>query len=377
MKAAKGKRAKEKRAMPGPTFEHAYAVIMAGGSGTRFWPLSRQKTPKQLLTLFGKSTLLEAAVETIQFAIPPERTYIFTNELVRAKIARLLPRIPAHQIVAEPAPRNTAPTIGLAAHEIFRRDPEGIMIVLPSDHVIDKPEAFRRDLGAACRWAAVEGRSVVLGIKPTRPDVGYGYVRFGRREGRANGREIFRVEKFTEKPALPVARKFLATGKYRWNGGMFIWRASTLLRNLEQFQPRMARLLTRINQSGGVRARASFRKFYPKLEKISIDFALMQQISNVYGVSADIGWSDVGSWAVAYDLNPKDARGSVQPRHVIALNSTGNMVVSQRKPVVTVGVHNLVIVETEDALLVCSRDDSQNVGKAVPELERQGRHKLL
>jgi len=377
MKATKTKQGSQKRTTSGSPFEHAYAVIMAGGSGTRFWPLSRQRTPKQLLTLFGQNTLLEAAVERIQSVIPPERIYIFTNELVRGKITRLLPRIPSHQIVAEPAARNTAPTIGLAAQEILRRDPDGLMVVLPSDHVIDKPDIFRRDLGAACRWAAVEGRSVVLGIKPTRPDVGYGYVRFGRREGRADGREIFRVEKFTEKPALPMARKFLASGKYRWNGGMFIWRASTLLRNLEQFQPRMARSLARIDKAGGVRARATFRRIYPPLEKISIDFALMQQISSVYGVSADIGWSDVGSWAVAYDLNPKNAEGSVQPRHAIALNSTRNMIVSPRKPVVTVGVHDLVIVETEDALLVCSRDDSQNVGKAVQELERQGRRELL
>lgn len=377
MKAKHGSSRNKGRDPKVSPFEHAYAVIMAGGSGTRFWPLSRRKSPKQLLALFGKDTLLEAAVARIQGVIPADRTYIFTNELVRGKIVRLLPRIPRNQIVAEPAARNTAPTIGLAAQEILRRDPEGLMVVLPSDHVIEKPEAFRRDLAAACRWAAVEGRSVVLGIKPTRPDIGYGYVRFGKREAQAEGREIFRVEQFTEKPLLPEAQKFLASGKYRWNGGMFIWRAATLLRNLDRFQPRMARGLAQIDQVGGVRARATFRKIYPTLEKISIDFALMQQISNVYGVSADIGWSDVGSWAVAYDLNPKDAQGNVMPRHAIALSSTRNMIVSPRKQVVTVGVHDLVIVETEDALLVCARDDSQNVGKAVQELERQGCRELL
>jgi mannose-1-phosphate guanylyltransferase len=377
MKAKSGNSRSKGRGNKGSPFEHAYAVIMAGGSGTRFWPLSRRNNPKQLLTLFGSETLLEAAVERIQSVIPPERIYIFTNDLVRRKIVRLLPRIPSRQIVAEPAARNTAPTIGLAAQEILRCDPEGLMVVLPSDHVIKKPEAFRRDLRAACRWVTVEGRSVVLGIKPTRPDVGYGYVRFGGRQAEAEGREIFRVEEFTEKPELATARKFLASGKYRWNGGMFIWRASTLLRNLERFQPRMARALARIDKAGGVRARATFRKIYPTLQKISIDYALMQQISNVYGVSADIGWSDVGSWAVAYDLNPKDARGTVMPRHAIALDSERNMIVSTGKQVVTVGVHDLVIVETDDALLVCARDDSQKVGKAVEELDRRGRHELL
>lgn len=358
-------------------FARAYAVIMAGGSGTRFWPLSRRKHPKQLLALFGKRTLLEQTVARIASAIPPERIYIFTNELLRAEIIRLLPQIPREQIVAEPAARNTAPTIGLAAHEILRRDPDGLMVVLPADHVIKKPAAFRRALRAACRWASAPGRSVILGIKPTCPDVGYGYVRFGRPEGRAEGQEIYHVEKFTEKPALPLARRYLASGKYRWNGGMFVWRASTLLRNLERHQPAMARSLAQIARAGGVRKGAALRRIFPKLDKISIDFALMQKISNIFGVTVDMGWSDVGSWAVVYDLHSKDRNGNVQPRHAIALDSRGNMIVSPRKLVATVGVRDLVIVETDDALLICSREDSQTVGKAVQELEQRGMRELL
>ncbi len=358
-------------------FARAYAVIMAGGSGTRFWPVSRRKHPKQLLALFGKSTLLEQTVVRIASAIPPERIYIFTNKLLRAEIIRLLPQIPREQIVAEPAARNTAPTIGLAAHEILRHDPDGLMVVLPADHVIKKPAAFRRALRAACRCASTAGRSVILGIKPTRPDVGYGYVRFGRRGGRAEGQEIYQVEKFTEKPTLPLARRYLASGKYRWNGGMFVWRASTLLRNLERHQPAMARSLAQIAQAGGVRSGATLRRIFPRLEKISIDFALMQKISNIFGVTGDMGWSDVGSWAAVYDLHRKDLHGNLQPRHTIALNSRGNMIVSPRKLVVTVGVRDLVIVETDDALLVCSRGESQNVGKAVQELERRGMRGLL
>ncbi len=377
MKKKPGKPGTRIRSTQGSALGHAYAVIMAGGSGTRFWPLSRRKHPKQLLALFGKDTLIEQTVARIQNVIPPERIYIFTHELVREKIVRLLPRIPRDQIIAEPAGRNTAPTIGLAAHEILRRDPDGLMVVLPSDHVIKKPAAFRRALRAACRWASTEGRSVIVGIKPTRPDVGYGYVRFGRREGRAEGQEIFRVEKFTEKPALPLARRYLASGKYRWNGGMFIWRVSTLLRNLERFQPRMARSLAQIDRAGGVRARATFRRIFAKLEKISIDFALMQNISGIYGVTADMGWSDVGSWAVVYDLHRKNLEDSVQPGNVIAVNSRGNMIVSKRKLVVTVGVRNFVIVETDDALLVCAQEDSQEVGKAVQELERRKMLEML
>jgi len=361
----------------GSPFDHAYAVIMAGGSGTRFWPFSRRKHPKQLLRIFGKNTLLEQTMERIESVIPPERTFVFTSEFVRDAIIRLLPRVPQDQIVAEPVGRNTAPTIGMAAHEVLRLDRDGLMVVLPSDHVISKPAAFRGALRSACRWAGVEGRSVILGIKPTHPHTGYGYVKLGPHTGTADGHAIHRVEKFTEKPELRLARRYVASGKYSWNSGMFIWRASTLLANLEHYQPRMGMLLAQIAMDGGVRNGETFRRIFPRLEKISVDYALMQQIPEVYGIAVDIGWSDVGSWAVAYDLHPKDENANVQPPDAIAIESNGNMIVSPRKTVVTVGVHDLVIVETDDALLVSSREGSQEVGKAVEALERQGRKDLL
>ena len=368
-----GKAAKSRRSI----LEHVYAVIMAGGSGTRFWPLSRRKTPKQLLDVFGGSTLLEQAVKRVEGVVPRERIYIFTNDLVRPHIVRLLPEIPKRQIVAEPAQRNTAPTIGLAAHEILRRDPEGIMAVLPADHVIRKPGAFRNALRAGCRWAAMEGRSVVLGIQPTRPETGYGYIRLGGLETKVAAEKIFRVERFTEKPALPVARRYIQSKHYLWNAGMFIWRASTLLDNLRRFQPRMASDLERIAEAGGIDNARTLRRLFPKLEKISIDYALMEKIRDVYAVAADIGWSDVGSGAVAYDLSAKDAEGNVRPANALCIDSKGNMIIANRKYLVTIGVKDLVIVETGDALLVCAREQSQKVGKAVQELERLGINRLL
>lgn len=361
----------------GSVFEHAYAVIMAGGSGTRFWPLSRRKHPKQLLELLGGGTLLEQTVARIRDFIPPERTYVFTNEWVRREVARRLPNVPPRQIVAEPAARNTGPTIGLAAHEILARDQEGLMVVLPSDHVILKPARFRQALRTACRVASTEGRSVSLGLKPTRPDTGYGYVRLGALETKIGGQEVYRVEKFTEKPPLALARRYLASGRYLWNGGMFIWRASTLITNLERHKPEMARCLARIAEAGGARAGGTLRRLYPRLEKISVDYALMEKISGLYAVAADLGWSDVGSWAVAYELSTKDGEGNVKPRHSIGVDSSQNMVISPKKFVATVGVRGLVIVETDDALLVCARDRSQDVGKAVQELERRGLEELL
>jgi mannose-1-phosphate guanylyltransferase len=356
---------------------HTYAVVMAGGSGTRFWPLSRRKHPKQLLELFGHGTLLEQTVERIRPIIPPERVYVYTNELIWREVRKRLPQIPRGQIVAEPASRNTAPTLGVAAHEICRRDPRGLMIVLPADHVIAKRAEFLRVLRAGCETASQEGSSVVIGLKPTRPDTGFGYVRIGAREARLAGQEIYRVEKFTEKPPLAAARRYVASGKYLWNGGMFIWRASTLLENFANHQPKMADQLARLAAAGGVRSTRNFRRLFPHFEKISIDFALMEKISNIHAVSADIGWDDVGSWAVVYDLTQKDNEGNVRPERTLCLDSRGNMIVAKRSFVVTVGVQNLVIVETDDALLVCARDRSQDVGKAVQALEKAGRKELL
>lgn len=250
------------------------------------------------------------------------------------------------------------------------------MVVLPSDHIIAKPVVFRQVLGAACRVASTAGRSVVLGLKPTRPDTGFGYVGLGRREGKVAGHEVFQVENFTEKPTLAVARRYVSSGRYLWNGGMFIWKASTLIENFQRFQPEMASQLRQIADAGGVRA-CAFRQLYPKFQKISIDYALMERISNIYALPADIGWNDVGSWAVVYELGNQDSEKNVRPSASLSLDSHGNMVVSPKKYVVTVGVQDLIVVETDDALLVCARARSRNVGKAVQKLDRLGRLDLL
>lgn len=358
-------------------FAHSYAVIMAGGSGTRFWPLSRRKHPKQLLELFGRGTLLEQTVARLKSVILPERVYVYTNELVWDEVCRRLPQVPRNQIVAEPASRNTAPTLGVAAHQILSRDPQGMMVILPADHVIAKPAEFLRVLRAGAEIARTEGRSVVIGLKPTRPDTGFGYVRVGSQEKSINGQEIYRVEKFTEKPPLPLARRYVASGRYLWNGGMFIWRASTLLNNFARHQPQMAERLKKLASAGGVESAKSFRRLFPQFEKISIDYAIMEKIRDIHAVAADIGWNDVGSWAVVYELKAKDAEGNVRPESGLCLNSERNMIVAKNKFVVTVGVHDLVIVETDDALLVCAREHSQEVGKAVQALEKAGQQALL
>lgn len=358
-------------------FGHAYAVIMAGGSGTRFWPLSRRKHPKQLQELFGQGTMLEQTVERLNPLIPPERTYIYTSELIHGEVCKLLPQIPREQVVAEPASRNTAPTLGVAAHEICRRDPQGIMVVLAADHVIEKRAEFHRVLRAGCDMAKADGRSVVIGLKPTRPETGFGYIRLGKQQGKIAGQDIYRVENFTEKPELKVARRYVASKRYLWNGGMFIWRASTLLKNFAVHQPLMADQLAKLAKAGGPAAPKSFRRLFPQFDKVSIDYAIMEKISDIYAVAADIGWNDVGSWAVVYDLSKKDEQSNVRPEGSLCLDSSGNMIVAKRSFVVTVGVQNLVIVETDDAILVCPRERSQEVGKAVQALDKDGWGKLL
>jgi mannose-1-phosphate guanylyltransferase len=358
-------------------FEHSYAIILAGGSGTRFWPLSRRRRPKQLVRLFGRKTLLEQTLERISPIIPPSRTYVFTSAEIASEVRRALPRVPRSQIIAEPAARNTAPTLGVAAHEILARDSEAVMVVLPSDHVITRTGEFHRTLEAACRWASVEGRSVAIGIKPTRPDTGYGYVRKGELAGRVRGRAIYKVEKFTEKPNHRLARRYLVSRRYLWNGGMFVWRAATLLANLERFEPRMAAGLASIARAGGARAHQPFRRLYPRLKKISIDFAVMEKISDVYVVPSELGWSDVGSWRVLYELRKKDREGNVRPSASLVFDARGNLIFSPRKFVMAIGIEGLAVIETEDALLVCSLERAQSVGRTVEELARRRFKHLL
>ena len=356
---------------------HAYAVVLAGGSGTRFWPASRRRRPKHLLTgIFGPGTLLERTVERVRPLIPPERTYVFTNRVLKPAIVRLLTDIPPAQIVAEPAARNTAPTLGLAAHEIACRDPQGLMVVLPSDHLIARPAVLRRGLRAALHWASQGERSVLIGLEPRSAHTGYGYIQRAGLAAQVGGQMVYRVASFTEKPSSTAARKYVASGRYFWNGGMFVWRASTLLANLGRFKPELARGLMRIAEAGGAGATRTLERIYPRLEKISIDYAVAENADEVYVIASDPGWSDVGSWSEVYAMSGKDSAGNARPRRSCCFEAQGNLIVGQ-KFVAAVGVQNLVIIETPDAILVADRRRAQQVGRAVAEMDRQGWKDLL
>ena len=348
-------------------------MILAGGSGTRFWPRSRRRQAKQVLALEGKQTMIQKTVERLLPASPASDFWVITNEFVSEEIQRQLPRIPRKQVVIEPEPRNTAPAIGLAAFLLEKLDPESIIGMFPADHVIaDEPE-FLRVLERAVEVAAQGDNIVVMGIEPNRAETGYGYIETGTEMDR----ELVRVTRFTEKPNQQRAEEFLAAGNYYWNSGMFVWSAGTLCRALREHFPESSPYLEELAGVWGTRDfEKQLAKLYPKCENISIDYAVLeprsakgQHSSNLYCLRAKFGWNDLGSWAALYDhhaLNLKeDGRNVVDAKDFYLLNATGNYVYAPKKFVAAVGVQNLVVVETEDAILVTTREHSQDVGKIV------------
>jgi mannose-1-phosphate guanylyltransferase len=367
----------------------AHAVILAGGRGTRFWPRSRTKTPKQLLNIVGKTTMLEQTAARLAPLFPPSRQWVVTNAEQVAAVRKQMPRVPAAHILAEPIGRNTAAAIGLAAahllHEGFGRRNDAIMAVLPADHYIAKPAAYLKIVRAALHVAHAAGALVVLGIPPTRPETGYGYVERARAKAvDADGVPAFAVRQFTEKPSLARARKYLASGRYYWNAGMFFWRVSTFLGNLEKFLPETHEaLMTLAGEIGTPRYGRALRRIYPKLENISVDYAILENATrrsstpSVFVLPAEVGWSDIGSWAAVYELMARKKGENVSAGKSLALDAAGNFLWSPKKFVAAIGIRDLVVVETDDALLLCPRDRAQEVGKIVKWLEAGNLHQLL
>lgn len=355
-----------------------YPVILAGGRGTRFWPLSRRKRAKQMLALDGDRTMIQQTVERLLALADAKRFWIVTNGDLRAGIARQLPKLPKKQIIAEPMGRNTAPAIGLAAFILMREDPDAVIGLFPSDHVIAKEKDFQKVIKKAIEIASAGENMVVMGIQPYRAETGYGYIEAGDKA--PNG--ALHARRFTEKPDEATAEKFVAAGNYYWNSGMFVWGARTLVNALKEHLPKTAPLLEEIASGYGTRKfETVFKKLYPKCENISVDYAVLEPRSakgegksNLYCIASDFGWNDLGSWAALYDhrsARQKDGDNVIHGRDSFVLNASGNYVHSPKKFIATVGVSNLVIVETEDALLITTRERSQEVGKVVKYLDEK------
>lgn len=355
---------------------HHYGLILAGGRGTRFWPLSRKRSAKQVLNVMGERSLIQSTVDRLAPVIPPERIWVLTNDHLRDVIVRQLPEIPRRQILAEPAQRNTAPAIGLAAQILQSIDPHAVMGVFPADHVVSKDAAYRSIVRAALKGASA-GNLMLVGIQPRWAETGYGYVEFprGTRAGTPSPIEVLR---FHEKPALPKAKRYLAAGNFYWNSGMFFWRTSVLLDQLREHLPKTATILAALPPFGSRQFSNRLAKAFPLCDNISIDFAVMEKAGPVAGIAAgDFGWNDVGSWNAVYELMSRDGCGNVVANNSICLEAHDNFVDARGKTVALLGVKDLIVVDTPDALLVASRDRAQQVGDIVKLLEQNNRHELL
>jgi mannose-1-phosphate guanylyltransferase len=362
----------------------AHAVILAGGRGTRFWPRSRIRTPKQLLNIVGQRTMLQQTAARLAPLFSPARLWAVTNQEQAPAVRRQMPGISAGHILAEPAGRNTAAAIGLAAIHLARESysADALMAVLPADHFIAQEARYRRIVLAALEMAARPGTLVALGIPPTRPETGYGYIERGRLAGRPGGLPAYAVRRFVEKPALVLARRYAASGRYDWNAGMFFWRVSTYLDHLREFLPTTYRALMRLADTIGTpRYSRALRHAYARLENVSVDYAVLEPASrkpgHVFVLPAAVGWSDIGSWAAVHELLGLRGGANVSAGPLISLGASGCFFWVPGKHVAALGVRDLVVVETPDALLVCPRDRAQDVGQIVKELEKQKRTKLL
>lgn len=355
---------------------NSYGLILAGGRGTRFWPRSRRRHAKQVLTIVGERSLIQSTVERLRPLIPPERLWILTSPLLRDEIVRQLPEIPQRQILAEPAQRNTAPAIGLAAHILHSLDRDAVMGVFPSDHVIAKPRRYLQLARAAFR-AAMQGKIAVLGIEPRWAETGYGYIEFPPGT-RAGSLQPVPVLGFREKPDARTAAKYLAAKRFYWNAGMFFWRAGVLLEALRRHLPKTATLLASLPAFASRGFGARLNETFPRCENISIDYAVLERARNVVGLACDdIGWNDVGSWNAVYELLPRDRDGNAARSLIVSAGSSGNYIDAGNKLVALLGANNLIVVDTPDALLVADRDRAQQVGDIVKLLEQNRRDDLL
>ena len=354
---------------------HRYGLIMAGGRGTRFWPRSRKRNAKQVLRFFGERSLIQQTVDRLKPLIPAENIWVITNELLQAEIRSQLPEVPKRQIIAEPAQRNTAPCIALAAHILEGLDPEAVLGVFPADHLILKEARFRGFVKAGFR--AAEGKKVVvLGIQPRWAETGYGYIEFPRGV-KPGATESIPVASFREKPDAKTAKKFVERGNFFWNAGMFFWPAATVLELMREHQPKTATLLASLPAFSSKSFHGKLAESYPLCDNISVDYAIIEKAKQVTGIALDdIGWNDVGSWEAVYNLADKDANANSSRSELVAENSHGNYV-DASKTVALVGVENLVIVDTPDALLVAHRSQAQDVSKIVKTLDLQERETLL
>ena len=350
------------------------AVIMAGGRGERFWPKSRNNRPKQFLSLTSDGeTMIQKTVKRLSPLVSAEDIFIVTNAAYADLVNDQLPDVPRENILCEPCARNTAPCIAFAAAIIQKKYGDAMMLVLPSDHLIGYENIYIKTLQTAIRTAEEGNNLVTIGITPAYPETGYGYINFGKEAG-----DAYEVERFVEKPDLPTAKKYLASGKYLWNSGMFVWKASAIMYNMKQFMPEIHDGAVRIGDNYGTDSyEETLIKEFTAFTSESVDFGIMEKASDIYTIPGSFGWDDVGSWLAVERINETDDKKNYFDGDVIAVDSERTTVCGGKRLVAAIGTRDIVIVDTDDVLLVCSKNNTQDVKKVIAQLKEHGRNDLV
>ena len=355
-----------------------YAVIMAGGKGTRFWPRSRERRPKQLINIVGRRSMVQQTIARIAHLLPVEDVLVVAGDAHGEELRRQLAELPPENILLEPVGRNTAACIGLAALLVQHRDPSAVMVVLPADHLITDEELFHSALRAAVAMARKEPTLITLGIRPASPETGYGYIEAGDRAAKAQEHEFYKVISFHEKPDLEQARHYLERGNFFWNSGMFVWQAEAILAAMESYLPGLYADLHRLKPFLDTdELDREINRVYPDLESISIDYGVMEKADNVLMIPADFGWNDLGSWASMAEIWPKDDQGNAHQGEIMTMESRGNVVFCEEKLCVLLGVDDLIVVDTEEALLVCPVNRAQDIGRILDLMKQRGMEQYL
>lgn len=353
------------------------AVIMAGGRGERFWPRSRNNFPKQFLSLTGDGeTMIQKTVGRLGSIIAAEDVFIVTNESYASLVKEQLPNLPDENILLEPAARNTAPCIALAAEVIRKKYDDAIMMVLPSDHLIKFNQMFIDTLKIASEVAQKGTGLVTIGVTPTYPETGYGYIQFEADEKGIPG--VYNVKRFVEKPNIELAKEYVNSGEYLWNSGMFVWKASSIDAKLRKYLPDMSEGMDKLYDAAGTDDfTAILKDIFPKFRSESIDFGVMEKASEVYTIPGNFGWDDVGSWLALERVNKTNEYGNMIQGDVISINTKNTIVCGAKKLIATVGIEDLVVVDTDDALLICAKDSTQEVKKVIENLKICNRNELV
>ena len=351
-----------------------WSVIMAGGQGTRFWPLSRKNKPKQFLSLVGDTSMLEQTIDRLNGVVNREQVLVVTQKDKVAYVKNLL-GFKSAQVIGEPVGRNTAPCLILAASKIFRKDPHAVLSMLPADHVIQKTTIFKKSLKAASQIAENTGLPVTFGVVPQLAHTGYGYLEMGGKEGKLREFDFFRLKAFHEKPSIEKAKRFFKSKKFLWNSGMFVWRAADLLKVARKYLPEAYELAQYITEKNFDQR---MEKDFKKMPNISIDYGLMEKMKNeILTMPVDFGWSDVGNWNAIYDLSKKDSQKNATVGDVTLIRSKGNVIRSFEKRISMVGVHDFIVVESEDSILICPKSEGEAIKEIVQSLKNQGLEKHL